>query len=136
MSIGKIAIIRSFILVATVALWLCPLTSQALWAEEEVVEASDIQDLLSARRYREALPSLERLADAAGRAGDTAGKAQVAHDLGVAHLGSGEPDEALGYLERAASLAEKAGMPLLAASALNNLGTAHAGQPGGEVFAR
>ncbi len=136
MSTGKIAIIRSFILLTTVTLWLCPLTSQALWAEEEAVEASDIQDLLSARRYQEALPSLERLADAAGRAGDAAGEAQVAHDLGVAHLGSGEPDEALGYLERAASLAEKAGMPLLAASALNNLGTAHAGQSGGEVLAR
>lgn len=136
MSTGTTVITRSFILLATIALGLLSLMSQALWAEEVFAEASDIQDLLSARRYREALPTLERMADAAGRAGDAAGEARVAHDLGVAHLGLGESDEALGHLETAASLAEKAGMPVLAASALNNLGTAHAGQPGGELLAR
>ncbi len=102
-----------------------------LLAEEQEARAVEIERLLSAARYHDAVAPLNRALDQARAEQNPEGEATSLHDLGIAYLGLGEFDRAADYLNRSVVLARQAGLATLATSALDNLGTLHAGLPEG-----
>lgn len=101
-----------------------------LLAEEQKASAGEIERLLEAGQYRDALAPLNQAIDKARNEQKIHSEAASLHDLGIVHLGLGAFDQAADHLNRAVTLARTAGLTTLAASALDNLGTLHAGRSG------